>query len=138
MGSQLEQLLYRYQDVFNERPGRIRGYEHYFQVNDKTPYLQKGWPVPIKYHEAVQAEIKRMLEYGIIERAQSPYINPLVTVIKRDGRVRLCLDAQKINSVTTADYEGPPPINEILARCSNIRVMSTIDLTSRDVYKRQI
>ena len=95
MESQLEQLLYCYKGVFNEKPSRIRGYEHYFQVNDRTPYLQKGWPVPIKYQEAVQAKIRRMLEYGIIERAQSPYINLLVTVIKRDGRVRLCLDAQK-------------------------------------------
>ena len=43
------------------------------------------------------------------KRAQSPYINPFVTVIKWDGRVRLCLDARKINSVTTPDYEGPPP-----------------------------
>ena len=31
-----------------------------------------------------------MLRYGVIERCTSPFINPLVTVIKRDGRVRLC------------------------------------------------
>ena len=42
MGQQLEQLLYRYRDVFDERPGRIRGYEHHFTVCDKTPYLQRG------------------------------------------------------------------------------------------------
>ena len=71
-----------------------------------------------------------MLEFGIIERAHSPYIQPLVAVIKRDGRVRLCLDARKVNSITIPDYEGPPPINEILARCSNIKVMSTIDLAN--------
>ena len=49
MGSQLEQLLYCYKEVFNEKPGCIRGYEHHFQVNDRTPYLQKGWPIPLKY-----------------------------------------------------------------------------------------
>ena len=42
----------------------------------------------------------------------------------------MCLDARKVNSITIPDYEGPPPINEILARCSNIKVMSTIDLTN--------
>ena len=123
--SQLEQLLHKNKRVFNERPGLITGYQHYFQVTDSTPYLQKGWPVPIKYQRAVQDEVRRMLEYRIIERAQSPYIQPLVTVIKRDGRVRLCLDARKVNSTTIPDYEGPPPINEILARCSNIQVMYT-------------
>ena len=49
--------------------------------------------MPIKYHQAVQTEIKRMIVYGIVERTQSPYINHLVNVIKRDGRIRLHLDA---------------------------------------------
>lgn len=130
MKAELKKILYQNQEVFSEKPGLITGYEHYFQVTDKTPYLQKGWPVPIQHQEAVKAEVKRMLEYGIIERSQSPYINPLVTVIKKDGKVRLCLDARRVNSVTVPDYEGPPPINEILARCSGIKIMSTIDLTN--------
>ena len=37
MGSQMERLLCCYKEVFDERPGRIRGYEHYFHVNDNTP-----------------------------------------------------------------------------------------------------
>ena len=127
---QLGQLLIKNKRIFNERPGLITGYQHSFRVTDSTPYLQKGWPVPIKHQRAVQEEIKRMLDYGVIERANSPYVQPLVTVIKRDGSVRLCLDARKVNSITIPDYEGPPPINEILARCSNIKVMSTIDLTN--------
>ena len=47
--SQLEQLLYENKEVFEDRPGLITGYKHYFKVADNTPYLQKGWPVPIKY-----------------------------------------------------------------------------------------
>lgn len=127
---QLRQLLISNKDVFSDRPGRIRGYQHSFRVTDETPFMQKGWPVPIAYQRAVDEEISKMLNYGIIERANSPYINPLVTVIKKDGRVRLCLDARQINSVTVPDYEGPPPINEILANCGKMNIMSTIDLTS--------
>ena len=44
--------------------------------------------------------------------------------------MRDCLDARRINSVTVPDYEGPTPIQEILARCSNMKYLSTIDLTS--------
>ena len=71
-----------------------------------------------------------MLKHGIIERGNSPFINPMVTVIKKDGNVRLCLDARKINSVTIPDYEGPTPIQEILARCGSMKYLSTVDLTS--------
>ena len=39
MRSQLEELLYQYREVFDERPGLIKGYEHHFQVTDNTPYL---------------------------------------------------------------------------------------------------
>ena len=90
----------------------------------------RGWPVPLAYKEKVKDEIDRMLRYGVIKRCTSPFINPLVTVIKRDGRVRLCLDARKINGVTIPDYEGVSPINEILARCSEMRYLSTVDLSS--------
>ena len=71
-----------------------------------------------------------MEAHGVIQRAQSPYVNPMVTVIKKVQTVRLCLDARKLNSVTVPDYEGAFPINEILAKCGNIKVMSTIDLRS--------
>lgn len=127
---QLQHILHEYKEVFDERPGLINGYEHSFRVTDNTPYILKGWAVPITYQQSVKGEIKRMLKFCIIERANSPYINLLVTVIKRDGKIRLCLDARKINSVTIPDYEGPPPINEILAKCSKVGIMSTIDLTN--------
>ena len=111
-------------------PGRIQAYQHKFEVTDRTPYCQKGWPIPLNYQDAVRAEIQKMEAHGVIERAQSPYVNPMVTVIKKDQTVRLCLDARKLNSVTVPDYEGALPINEILAKCGNIKVMSTIDLRS--------
>ena len=61
---------------------------------------------------------------------RQPYVNPIVTVIKKDGRVRLCLDARKVNSVTVPDYEGVSPVNEILARCGDMQYLSTVDLSS--------
>ena len=35
-----------------------------------------------------------------------------------------------VNSVTVPDYEGAPPIQEILARCGDMKYLSTVDLTS--------
>lgn len=127
---QLIQILTENQEIFREQPGRIRTYEHVLRVTDDTPFCQRGWPVPLKYQDQVEQEIQQMLQYGVIERANSQYINPLVTIIKKDQSVRLCLDARKLNSVTIPDYEGAPPINEILANCGGMKVMSSIDLRS--------
>lgn len=54
----------------------------------------------------------------------------MVTVVKKDRSVRICLDARHINSVTIPDHEGAIPINEVLSRCGDIKVMASIDLTS--------
>ena len=126
----LREILIKNKSLFRESPGRLECYEHECKVTDSTPYFQRGWAVPIAYKQKVDAEINKMLKYGVIERGNSPYVNPMVTVIKKDGNVRLCLDARKINSVTIPDYEGPPPIQEILARCGNMKYLSTVDLTS--------
>lgn len=127
---QLQQLLINNQEVFKETPGRISVYQHKLEVNDPTPYCLKGWPVPLKHQDAVKEEIRRMVDYGIIERAITPYVNPMVVVVKKNQSVRICLDARRLNHVTIPDYEGAIPVNEVLSRCGQIRVMSTIDLTS--------
>ena len=64
------------------------------------------------------------------QSANSPYINPMVTVVKKDQTVRLCLDARRINAVTVPDHEGTIPIDQVLASCGRVKVMSSIDLTS--------
>lgn len=125
---QLIKILQDHARVFRDEPGRISGYEHELRVVDETPFFQKSWPIPLAHQAKVDQEIKRMMEFGVIERSNSQYINPLVTVIKKDGSVRLCLDARKLNSVTIPDYEGTAPINEILMHCEGTKFMSSIDL----------
>lgn len=114
--------------IFRGEPGRIRGYEHRIAVVDDTPFFQKSWPIPLALREKVDEEVQQMLNNNIIERADGPFVNPLITVLKRDKSVRVCLDARRINAVMKPDYEGSAPVNEILSSCSGIKVMSSIDL----------
>lgn len=126
----LLQIFEHHKNVFREEPGRIRGYEHELLVYDNTPFFQKGWPIPIAYQERVEEEIRKMVRFGVIERANGQYINPLVTIIKKDQSVRLCLDARKLNKVLIPDFEGAQPIHELLSNCGRVKYMSTIDLRS--------
>lgn len=126
----LHTLLRQNKQVFSEKPGRVTGYEHCIEVTDDSPFQQKAYPIPVAHREAVQAEIERMVNWGIIQKAPTPYISPLVTVIKPDGSVRLCLDARRLNRVLVKDHEQPRPIEDILDQLGEIRVMSSLDLTS--------
>lgn len=125
---QLMNVLKENAEVFREVPGRIVGYEHHIKVTDSTPFFQRSYPVPIALREKVDEEIKKMVSCNVIERSSGPFVNPLVTVIKKDKSVRLCLDARKINTVMLPDYEGSAQISDILASCNGIKILSSIDL----------
>ena len=56
---ELRRILVKYKNVFRECPGRMDCYEHEFRVTDKTPYFQRGWPIPVAYKEKVEDVYKR-------------------------------------------------------------------------------
>ena len=62
------------------------------------------------------------------KRQVSTYSNPLVVVIKKDGRVRLCLDARKINQIIIPDRESPEAIEEIFQKFSGVKYLSLIHI----------
>lgn len=53
-----------------------------------------------------------------------------MTAVKKDGTVRVCLDARKLNSVMVSDNELPLPIDSIVRDLGNVRYMSSLELTS--------
>ncbi|XP_023289228.1 uncharacterized protein LOC111674146 [Orussus abietinus] len=101
----LRQLILEYKDIFSKRPGKLTTYQHRLEVMPHTRYASKPYPTPIAHREKVTEEINKMLELGIIQRSNSPYVNPLVVVHKKDGSLRLCLDARRLNSILIADSE---------------------------------
>jgi len=54
----------------------------------------------------------------VIEHLNSPYSNPLVTVIKANDSIRLCLDARKLNTIIPTQ-DASPSIDEIQAKFNN-------------------
>ena len=55
---------------------------------------------------AVDVEIQRMSEMGIIEHAKGLYCNPIRAVPKKNGEVRVCLDARFLNKQIESDLLG--------------------------------
>ena len=84
----------------------------------------------MKLRDLVTSEINNLLELGIITRSTSPYINPLVTSLKKDGSVRICLDDRKLNEIMINDYECAEPTEVLFQRCAGSKIMSTMDLIS--------
>nr|CAH7758418.1 unnamed protein product [Callosobruchus chinensis] len=127
---QLCKLLQEYQGIFSECPGEIKSYMHDIEMVDETPFNCASYPIPFIYRDDVKAQISEMVEWGVVEKAKTDFISPLVVVKKKDGAARICLDARKLNSRMKKDFVNPPDPNDILYSFQKGQVFSTIDLTA--------
>lgn len=66
---------------------------------------------------------------GVIEKRSTPYINPLVVVVKSAGKLRLCLDGTSINKYTVDDHNQPLTIDDIISRLGNKRIFTKLDIS---------
>ena len=65
-----------------------------------------------------------MIQDDIIEYSESPYTSPIVAVPKKNGKVRICLDAREINKMIINDRTSPGEIEEILKKFHGIKYIS--------------
>lgn len=126
----IQSLITEYQHIFTDKPGKTNLYTHKIRLTDEQPFKPRSYPVPLCHKEKVKRKIEEMTKWGIIRRSETPYISPLVPIIKKDGTVRVCLDAQSLNKKIDMDYESPQPAEHLLYQYNQTLYFSTLDLTS--------
>lgn len=126
----LENILTEFREVFSEIPGKTHVYCHKLNVTDDSPFSGRAYPVPHIHRPAVQKALDEMMAMGIIKKSINMHVNPLIVVAKKDGTVRLCLDAREINKRINPEYERPEKIQELIRKFYGKPFMSSLDLTS--------
>lgn len=125
----LRELLNAYKNIFSNIPGRTTFYTHTINLKNETDFFIKPYPIPVVHRDVVNRALQQMIEWGVIERASSSYISPLMTTVKKDGSVRICLDARHLNSVMEADWELPWKIEYLIKLAHGKKYFSKIDLS---------
>ena len=116
-----------YQHVFSNTPGKIKGYQCKINFREPVDFHRKSYPIAYSLKNEVRTEINRMIAEDIIEYSQSQYTSPIVAIPKKNGKVRICLDAREINKMIVNDRTSPGEIEEILKRFHGIKYISTWD-----------
>ena len=104
----IEDILVEYHDIF-ARHRMDSGINTEFKVkltpkDDKAVYNQ-SLPMPIHLKEDLIVELALMHKYGIITVLPfSKYASPIFAQRKPNGKLRLLVDLQKINSLIADDY----------------------------------
>lgn len=127
---QLFQVLWKNRDTFSDKPGLCRHYTHKLKINDTSPYGHKPRQIPLVVRDRADIEIERMIQEDIIESANSQYINPLVLVAKKDGSIRITLDARELNARCAPDHYHTETIADLLGRIRGAKFLTSWDLTS--------
>lgn len=103
---------------------------HTIDTANAKPIKQRQYIVSPYLQNSIDEEIVRLLDLGVIFKCNSsPWNNPMVAVRKPSGKIRLCIDARKLNDVTVKDAYPQPQINRILGRLSGTKYLSAIDLS---------
>lgn len=100
--SKLDIVISMFPNFEKQGLGRTNLIKHKINIPNTNPIKQRFYPVSPAVEKIIYKEIDRMLDLGVIELSNSPWSSPMRLVIK-PGKVRLCLDAMKINSVTLKD-----------------------------------
>lgn len=130
----LDSLMTRYDSLMDGGIGRAKFYTHNIQMENTKPHKGKTYPIPKKYFAEVKRQIKDMEKANIIKKAATQYINPLVAVVKPNGKIRICLDARTINDKMKNDHAQPPTIDEVLGNIGQRRIFSKLDIVLTKLF----
>jgi len=127
----VRELLTQYRTILStgdQDVGRTHLVEHTINTGDHKPVRQPLRRQPFQHQEYIDEETNRMLEYGIIEPAASPWASNVVLVKKKDGSLRFCVDYRRLSSVIYKDSYPLPLIDNCLNALAGLSWCSTLDL----------
>ncbi|EKD17763.1 polymerase [Drepanopeziza brunnea f. sp. 'multigermtubi' MB_m1] len=76
----------------------------------------------------VKQYIQDHLHKRFIEPSNAPYSAPILFTKKKDGSIKLCVDYRRLNSITQKDPYPLPLIDEMMARISQAKIFTKIDI----------
>ncbi|KAI5614553.1 hypothetical protein C0J50_11136, partial [Silurus asotus] len=94
--AELQTLFGRYPALFRQRPGRTNLVHHKIRLTNTTPSRQRPYRVPERLVAPLKAEVRTMLEMGVIETSSSEWSSPVVIVPKKDNTLRICIDFRRL------------------------------------------
>ena len=122
--------VHKYSDVFKDELGCLKGMPVKLLVHENAkPKFFKPRPVPILLKDKVTKELEDLQAKGIISPVQSsPWAAPVVPVLKKNGKVRLCGDYKiTYNQAAPTETYPLPRIEELYAKMSGGKLFTKLD-----------
>jgi transposase InsO family protein len=88
--------------------------------------------VPFPLLGKIKEELDRLKEHGVIREVIEPteWCAPMVPVLKRTGKVRICSDFKNLNKKVKREYYMLPTLEDIAPKLAGAKVFSSLDAAS--------
>nr|AAX95395.1 Reverse transcriptase (RNA-dependent DNA polymerase), putative [Oryza sativa Japonica Group]ABA92966.2 retrotransposon protein, putative, unclassified [Oryza sativa Japonica Group] len=149
--TKLIELLKEYRDCFPweyyEMPGLSRSIvEHRLPIKPGVrPYQQPPRRCKADMIEPVKAEVKHLYDAGFIRPCRyAEWVSNIVPIIKKNGKVRVCIDFRDLNKATPKDEYPMPVADQLVDAASGHKILSFVDgnagsnqifMTEEDIHK---
>ena len=118
-----------HQDMWTSgRLGEISATKHRIELEPQTkPFRFMPYQQGPAMRDRAVAEIRKMLDAGVIEPATSELASTIVLVPKKDGSLRFCVDYRRLNAKTVAETYPLPRIDDCLDSLGDAQTFTTLD-----------
>jgi transposase InsO family protein len=104
--------------------------EHTIVIDKNVrPVVSACRKVPLALKEPLRAELQRMEELGVITKVNKPtqWVNAIVVVMKKNGKLRVCMDPRPLNKAIQRQHFKIPTREEIIAQFAGGMYFSKLD-----------
>ena len=125
-----EEVIKNHECVFADEVGYVEG-KYQIKVDPAVPPVQHcPRRVPVALREKLRSEIERLASLGVIERTEepTPWVSSIVTVLKKNGSLRICLDPKDLNQAIEREIYQIPTIEEVATRLAGAKCFTTLDV----------
>ena len=124
-----EELVKRFPTVFTEKTGVLAG-THRIRIDQNAQPIQHApRRVPVATRKKVQLKLDELEKDDIIQKVTvpTPWINSMVTVVKPNGKLRICLDTKDLNRAVLREKYQMPTIEDVATRLHRAKVFTKLD-----------
>ena len=112
-----EQMHRKFKKLFEENT-TIKDTKVKINLKPETkPVQQKARPIPLHLQDAVEKEIKKLIDSGHIEKLEEvpedTFISPAVITVKKDKSVKIALDSRKLNECCIKRRPNMPNMEDL-------------------------
>ena len=116
----------KYATVFGDGIGELEG-EYRIRLDDTVDPTQHGpRRVPVAPRDQRKATLDDMVRDDIIEAVEKPteWISSMVVIMKKDNKLRICLDPKDLNHAIRRENYQLPTIEELIEGLHGIEVVA--------------